>query len=79
LKKKPSLDTTQRLEALLRALDERPLASDDVRQLRAVEVVEIAATDDAKTLLGDWARGTVGVPLTEEARAALARLGTIRK
>lgn len=48
---------------------------DDWRRKRAVVAVGLAGTPDARALLERWAGGVAGVPLTDEARAALGRLG----
>jgi hypothetical protein len=79
MKAGPSLDLAQRLERLLRALDDRQLSADAVRVVRAVEVAEGIGTDDARALLREWSRGAAGELLTEEARAALARLEAGRR
>jgi RNA polymerase sigma factor (sigma-70 family) len=74
LKAKPTLDVAQRLERLLRGLDEWKFTPDEVQTIRAVEVVEAARTGEAKLLLQEWAKGADAALLTEEAKAALARL-----
>jgi hypothetical protein len=74
LRAKPSLDVTQRLERLLKALDDLQLSADDRRAIRAVEVVEIIGDPEAKALLRDWSKGAAGALLTEEAKLALTRL-----
>jgi dipeptidyl aminopeptidase/acylaminoacyl peptidase len=71
LEKKPSLDVGQRLEALLRAVEGRPLSADESRLLRAVEAVEAMGTPEAKKLLEEWSRGAPGALLTEEAKGSL--------
>ena len=47
---------------------------EDLRQCRAVEVLEQIRSPTARQLLDELARGSPGAILTEEARAALARL-----
>jgi hypothetical protein len=47
---------------------------DDLRALRALEVLESLATPEAKAVLTKWATGPVGHRLTTEATAALTRL-----
>jgi RNA polymerase sigma factor (sigma-70 family) len=74
LKAKPSLDVTQRLENLLRALDDRQLSAEEVRLIRALEALEAIGTDEAKQLFQDWTKGAAGALLTEEAKASLARM-----
>lgn len=55
-------------------IDGPPTRSDDLRILRAVEVLEGLATADARALLGRWATGPPGNRLTVEAAAAVKRL-----
>ena len=71
---RPSVDVTQRLERLLRGLDERLLPPDEVRILRVLEVVEAIGNEEARALCRRWSDGATGELLTEEARTALARL-----
>jgi hypothetical protein len=79
LQKKPSLELTQRLQGLLRALDNQQLTAEDLRAIRAVEAVEAMRTEEARRLLRDWAGGAAGVCLTEEAKAALDRVAGERR
>jgi RNA polymerase sigma factor (sigma-70 family) len=72
----PELDVVQRLERLLAALDDRPLKPDELRVVRAVEVLEAAGTEEARKLLQEWAKGATAAVLTEEAKASLVRLGS---
>jgi RNA polymerase sigma factor (sigma-70 family) len=74
LDRKPSLDLTERLEALLKASEDGALSSDEVRQVRAVEALEAIGGAEVMALLGEWAKGASGAVLTEEAKASLARL-----
>jgi hypothetical protein len=69
----PSAEQRCRAEDLLSRL-ERPLGSEEIRQVRAVEALEYAGSAEARKLLKEWAGGAEGVLLTEEARAALRRL-----
>jgi hypothetical protein len=78
LKGHPSLETEKRLRELLAALDKR-LTPEELRLLRAVQAVERAGTPEARDLLRGWAGGAAGALLTEEARAALARMGGRRQ
>src|SRR5262249_34133517 len=67
------------------ALDERPALEGggrlpiSLRALRAVEVLERLATDDARTLLKRLAEGVPGVRLTQEAQTALERMARRQK
>jgi hypothetical protein len=76
---KPSLDVTRRLETLLAAREQSRLSSEEVRQMRAVEVLEALGTDEARGLFEEWAWGAAGSLLTEEAKASLARLAQGRR
>jgi WD40 repeat protein len=71
---KPSLEARRRAEMLLGKLKEVPLSADDLRELRAVEVLEYIGTAEAQQLLETLTRGAPGARLTQEARAALDRL-----
>lgn len=71
---KPSLEGRQRLERLVTRVRERVLSSTDLRNLRAVEVLEHIATPEAKKVLQTLATGTPEARLTQEAKASLDRL-----
>lgn len=66
----------RRVEVLLDALDAvpRPLTPEVVRDLRAVAVLELAGTPEARRILEALTVGIPSAPLTREARAALGRL-----
>lgn len=68
----PNAEVRDRLEKLL-AADERPTA-EQLRRLRAIEVVELVGSPDAVRLLNDWAGGAPGASFTSEASAAARRL-----
>jgi WD40 repeat protein len=70
----PPLETRRRAEKLLRELGESQLPPDQLRALRALEVLERIASPPARQLLEAVARGDGAALLTLEARAALARL-----
>jgi WD40 repeat protein len=59
---------------LLTKLDAVPTKPDDLRAVRAVELLESIGTPAARELLAKWAAGPAGARLTTEATAALARL-----
>jgi hypothetical protein len=64
------------VEELLRRLQSaRELPPEVLRQVRVVEALERARTPAARRLLADLARGTTEARLTQEAAAALARVG----
>jgi HEAT repeat protein len=74
---KNDLDKQMRLTKLLRAArdDARPFGTPDkLRVWRALEVLERAGTPEALALLRELAAGAPGPAITEEARAAVARL-----
>lgn len=69
----PSLEVRRRVEHLLDAMDpgHNP---EQVRLLRALAVLEHAATPDARALLQSLAKGSPDATLTQEAKASLDRL-----
>jgi hypothetical protein len=62
----------RRIERLLEGIEDLP--PEQVRPVRAVEVLEGVGTAPARQLLAEVARGAPPARLTREARAALARL-----
>jgi hypothetical protein len=75
LRGKPSAEVKRRVERLLSGLEPwRPLPAEQVRALRALEVLEHAGTARAEQVLRALARGAAAARLTREARAALDRL-----
>jgi hypothetical protein len=70
----PSLETRKRAEQLLEKLSGKVLTTEQVRVVRAVEVLEQAGTREARQLLETLAKGAPGALPTREARAALQRL-----
>jgi hypothetical protein len=72
-----SVEARRRMETLA----QRPrtvLTGEELRSLRAVEVLEGIGTPEARAVLTNLARGGEGAVLTEQARRALARLGRRR-
>jgi WD40 repeat protein len=67
-----SSEVRRRLGSLLDEL-KREHTPEDLRRMRAVQVMELCNTADTLRVLRDWAGGTAGAPLTEEAKAALQR------
>jgi RNA polymerase sigma factor (sigma-70 family) len=61
------------------ALDPKQLTAEQLRQKRAVVVLELIGDNDSKNLLQKWAGGPAGAPLTMEASAALKRLEAMTK
>jgi WD40 repeat protein len=77
LKGKPGADLHQRLESLAAALSwSHPPGPDELRRLRAMVVLEQAATKEARGKIADLAKGLPGARLTEEARRAEVRLAS---
>jgi RNA polymerase sigma factor (sigma-70 family) len=71
LRQSPSAELRARLNRLLKALDSR--TPDQLRQQRAVEVLERIGSAQAKAIVADLARGAAGARLTIEAEASLMR------
>ncbi|HZU37744.1 MAG TPA: WD40 repeat domain-containing protein, partial [Gemmataceae bacterium] len=67
-----SAETRRRIEQLLQGLD--PATGERLRQLRAVEVLEYAATPEVRSLLAELAQGVPEAGVTRAAKAALQRL-----
>jgi dipeptidyl aminopeptidase/acylaminoacyl peptidase len=67
-----SLELRRRLETVSASLDE--ISGERLRSLRAVEVLELCGTEEAREVLKTLAAGAEETRLTEQARAALERL-----
>ena len=74
LGQKPSLEVRRRLEQILGALKAGARPLEHRRQRRALQVLELAGTAQARELLRAYADGAPGARLTEDAKAALRRL-----
>jgi WD40 repeat protein len=72
--KPTSAEALNRLKKLLDRLDGPVLAPEELRVLRAVEVLERIATPQARELLARLAKGAQGARLTREAAASVERL-----
>lgn len=72
LESKPTLEARRRIEALLAQLDHP--SSEQVRRIRAVELLELVGTSEARSLLRCLAEGAPQARLTREAKASLERL-----
>jgi RNA polymerase sigma factor (sigma-70 family) len=68
----PSAEVQRRLLSLLDALKREP-TPEEHRLMRAVQVMELCATAEARNVLRQWAGGAAGAPLTEQSKAALKR------
>jgi WD40 repeat protein len=78
LKDKLPLEARKRIEELLEAVRVLSTSHDQLRDLRAVEVLEHIGTSDAQTVLQTLADGAPSARLTREARAALQRIARHR-
>jgi hypothetical protein len=70
----PPLEVRQRVERLLQKLTGKPSGA-SLRELRAVEALELAGGPEARRALEALAGGATEARLTRESRAALQRLG----
>jgi RNA polymerase sigma factor (sigma-70 family) len=73
LNAKPSLEMRQRIEAVLDKL----AGGTRLRFLRALEVLEHIATDEARLILEALSKGTAEMWPTQEAKASLSRLARL--
>jgi WD40 repeat protein len=69
-----SLEVRRRAEKLVKALLHLPPATVDLREARALQVLEWIGSPRARRLLRKLAAGDSAAPLTEQARLALLRL-----
>jgi hypothetical protein len=74
LAKKPNLETHRRLEELLNKLSDDVVTGEHLRALRAVEVLEMIDTPEARKVLQALAAGDPAAELTRAAKGALGRL-----
>jgi RNA polymerase sigma factor (sigma-70 family) len=72
---KPTLEVARRIEALLDRGSKGPPPREQLRRLRALEVLERLASPEARQLLAALAGGAAEARLTVEARRTLDRLG----
>jgi hypothetical protein len=78
LQGKPSLEMRQRVERLVHKLEEPLQDPEQLRALRAIEVLEQINTAEARQLLERLAKGAPESRLTQDAQAALDRLSQPR-
>jgi WD40 repeat protein len=71
-----SVEQCRRVKELLAELNERETkpSQSELRELRAIEVLETIGTPLARSILESLAKGASGIRLTDEAAAALGRL-----
>src|SRR5262249_4670550 len=74
LKSAASAEVRGRVKKLLEQLQGTENTPEQLRQIRAVMVLEQIGDGESKSLLGRWAEGPVGSLLTIEAASALHRL-----
>jgi hypothetical protein len=70
----PSKKARRWLEQLLKRLEKMPLPARQLQQLRAVEILELIGTREARRALTGVAQGALEARLTREAKASLLRL-----
>jgi hypothetical protein len=73
LEQKPTLEARRRLQHLLEKIDQQPPASETLRLLRTLQVLENTGTE-GRQMLRELASGAEEAWLTREASAALSRL-----
>jgi WD40 repeat protein len=74
LGKNPALEVRRRLELILDKLESDARTTEELRIVRAVEVLERIGSPEARRFLAELARGSPDGCLTQEAKASLARL-----
>lgn len=74
LKNPVNLETRRRIDNILAVVDAKVPPGEVVRDLRAVQLLELLGTPEAKNLLGVLARGDRAHPKTLGAQAALTRM-----
>jgi hypothetical protein len=78
LASQPSPEAARRLKALLEQVPSSFLSQEDLRWVRALEVLEAISTAEARAALETFAKGAPGTYVTEEAKASLERLARRR-
>ena len=71
----PSPEARKRLEETLAKLTAPTASGETLRSLRAIEVLEMIGTPEAKTVLESLAKGTPDAAVTVAAKESLLRLG----
>ncbi len=74
LKDKPALEARRRIEKLLEDVRVSSVSPENLRNLRALEVLEHIGTPEARSVLRTLADGAAAARLTREAKASLDRL-----
>jgi hypothetical protein len=73
-RKSESAEVRKRVADLLARIERPTIAPEELRAIRAVEVLEWAATAEAREVLAGLAKGAPGARLTQAAAAAIRRL-----
>lgn len=71
------LEMSNRLQRLVGNLEVRELSADELRGIRAVEVLQGIGSREARAVLDELSRGADGVRLTIDARRALSLLSRL--
>ena len=79
LKSAESAEVRVQVKKILEQKRAAEITVEQIRQIRAVMVLELIADGESKNLLKRWAGGPVGALLTVEASAALKRLEAVSK
>lgn len=74
LRSRPSVEFRLRAERLLTKLQKQPIPREELRGLRAIDVLEHIGTPEARAVLDTMGKGASSSGQTQEARAALRRL-----
>jgi RNA polymerase sigma factor (sigma-70 family) len=74
LKGKPSLEARRRLEDVIATATKNSSRGENLRCLRAIEVLEMIGTRDASAILRTLSQGDPGAVVTQAARASLQRV-----
>lgn len=74
LTEKPTLEVRKRITAILETIDESEISPRWLRSLRVLQALEAIGTAKAREILEALARGAPEAGLTQEAKAALARM-----
>src|SRR5262249_8888625 len=69
-----SFEVRRQVEKLLEKIEGPVTNADQLRELRAIEILEYIATPDARQVLQALAKGATEARLTQDAKASLERL-----
>jgi len=76
----PSLEARRRLDLILaKSKGEPPLPPEQIRAFRAIRILELVGTADARAVLDNLAKGSAESDFTRSAKAAVERLKKARK